>query len=127
MGNDYATVHKFGLVVLGIYFTSPSEGWAIGYDLGSSLGVLLHYLNGSWTRFSFPEVPDIDQSFRPLGIHFTSPNEGWVVGGGHKQGVLLHYLNGTWATVTPPSVSDDWTLNKCPFYLCRQWMGCRGG
>jgi hypothetical protein len=102
----------------GVYFTSSSEGWAVGVDAeGSVQGLLLHYLNGTWTAVSPPYVSSSSWSLQ--GVHFTSSNEGWAVGvdaEGSGQGVLLHYFNGTWTAVSPPYLnSSGWSLQSVHF------------
>ena len=100
----------------GVHFTSSNEGWAVGFYttvLGPENGALLHYLNGSWTVVSPPNVSS--PSFGLFGVHFTSPNEGWAVGRGTTvpsvfKGVLLRYYNGNWTAIEPPSVSSNWDL-----------------
>ncbi len=76
----------------GVYFASPSEGWAVGGypNTNDSQGVLLHYSGGTWTSVA---PPDVSSNWLLRGVHFTSTNEGWAVGSDNveKRGVLLHY------------------------------------
>ena len=99
-----------------VHFTSSNEGWAVGDDCLNGNGVLLHYLNGSWTSVTSP----ILSSFFPSSVHFTSSNEGWAVGdGANHTGALLHYLNGSWELLSPPNVGPPgyiyWSLNDVHF------------
>ena len=73
-----------------VHFISSNEGWAVGFDPPNGRGVLLHYLNGSWTSVT---PPYISSSWELWDVHFTSSNEGWAVGidDTNKRGVLLHY------------------------------------
>jgi hypothetical protein len=99
-----------------VHFTSSNEGWAVGFYtdvLGPEYGALIHFLNGSWTVVSPPNVSS--PSFGLFGVHFTSPSEGWAVGRGTTvpsvfKGVLLRYYNGNWTAIEPPSVSSNWDL-----------------
>jgi hypothetical protein len=109
--------------LVGVHFTSPGEGWAVGQDSGGSSGAylndpatattargsLLHYLNGSWTSVA---PPSVSSSWSIEGVHFASPSEGWAVGSdsANKKGVLLHYSQGSWTPVAPPDVSPQWEL-----------------
>jgi hypothetical protein len=94
----------------GLHFTSSSEGWAVGTDLSNLAnirGVLLHYLNDSWTAIS---RPDVKSTFWQLwDVYFTSSEEGWAVGSDrdNDQGLLLHYSNGAWSVVSLPPVSSN--------------------
>ena len=66
---------------------SANEGWA-----GGTLGLMLHYQNGTWTPIS----PN-PASFTIEGIDMLNENEGWAVG---YSGTILHYTNGTWTPQT---------------------------
>ncbi len=35
---------------------SSNEGWAAGQDFENKKGVLLHFVNGSWTPVELPDV-----------------------------------------------------------------------
>ncbi|MGD0918767.1 MAG: IPT/TIG domain-containing protein, partial [Thermodesulfobacteriota bacterium] len=93
----------------GVYFTSPSNGWAVGWDRTNKTGVLLHYSEDTWTSAPPPFV-STDWNLR--SVHFTSPSEGWAVGwdNANYAGVLLHYSDNTWTPVSLPSVSTSWGL-----------------
>ena len=102
-----------------VYFTSATEGWAVGVNDTASVansGVLLHYLNGSWSVVSPPYV---SSSWTLEGVHFTSSGEGWAVGDNRASlqggGVLLHYRNGTWLRVQPSNAGTDWDLRSVYF------------
>jgi hypothetical protein len=103
-----------GWELSGVYFTSPSDGWAVGYDYMNISGVLLHYSNGTWTSVT---PPGGSGEWWLLSIHFTSSSEGWAVGADNSNGsgVLLHYSNDTWTSVTPPDVSSSWELSDVHF------------
>jgi len=98
-----------------VYFSSPNEGWAVGYDHWNHKGVLVHYSNGTWTSI----IPPNGGSFLELhSVHFTSSNEGWAVGDDRQnnKGALLHYSNGSWTLITPPDlVSSYWWLSDVHF------------
>ncbi len=97
-----------------VYFTSATEGWAVGVnDTATDFknGVLLHYLNGSWSVGAVSGA--VSSSWTLNGVHFTSSDEGWAVGDHEKlpgRGVLLHYLNGLWTSVIAPNAGTDWNL-----------------
>ena len=98
----------------GVHFTSPNEGWAVGADKASGIGVLFHYSGNSW---SFA-ISSYDGIYWLLNsVHFTSPGEGWAVGsaGNPGDGLLLHYTGGKWSSVAPPSVSSYWGLTNVHF------------
>jgi hypothetical protein len=89
-------------VMLSVDMISPTDGWAVGTPDGftegqGNNGVILHYLNGSWTLVSSPVEPDGLSS-----VAMVSPSEGWAVGGG---GVILHYANGRWTQQTSPTTA----------------------
>ena len=98
-----------GWYLSSVYFTSPSDGWAVGYDWANKRAVLLRYLSGSWTPISPPYV---SENWEIYSVHFTSSGEGWAAGVDYpnKRGVLLHYLGGSWTSISPPYVSSDWAL-----------------
>jgi len=85
----------------GVYFTSPSNGWAVGWDGTNSRGVLLHYSGDTWT--SVPP-PFVSSSWELDSVHFTSPGEGWAVGwdGANSGGVLVRYSGGYMDLCTSP-------------------------
>jgi photosystem II stability/assembly factor-like uncharacterized protein len=123
----------------GVHFTSPYEGWAVGWDNTYSEGILLQCFFDEWDRYYLP------MGSGPLyGVHFTSPYEGWAVGKGlyhcvyrrceyvdppYPSGTLrsvhftspnegwavgdwslLHYVNGTWVRITLPELNYFWIL-----------------
>ena len=93
----------------GVYFTSSSDGWAVGGDGTNGGAVLLRYSTGTWTSVA---APSISSNWWLNGVHFTSGSEGWVVGMDltKREGALLHYSGSTWTSEAPPSVSSDWCL-----------------
>lgn len=103
----------------GVYFTSPNDGWAVGYDSENDRGVLLRYSGGSWTSLDTSAIIPSDESWdwRLSSVHFMSANEGWAVGTDeyNARGVLLHYSNGSWSSVPPPEVSESWGLSSVHF------------
>ncbi len=110
---------SFSWYLTGVYFTSDREGWAVGVDDTASeanSGVLLHYLNGSW---SVVYPPFVSSSWTLNGVHFTSSSEGWAVGDNKHLiqggGVILHYHNGTWEKVIHPNAGTDWYLTSVFF------------
>jgi hypothetical protein len=101
-------------VLWNLYFTSPSDGWAVGRDEDNWRGVLLHYSNGAWKSVT---LPDVSPEWQLSGVHFASPSDGWAVGYDvdNGRGVLLHYSNGIWTSVTPPDVNLRWLLSSVHF------------
>jgi uncharacterized protein YbdZ (MbtH family) len=102
----------------GVHFTSADEGWAVGSDISNMLskkGVLLHFVDESWTSIDPPSLVSLDWEL--FSVHFTSVNEGWAVGADYsnKKGVLLRYLDGSWISVNPPSINESWYLNSVYF------------
>ena len=79
----------------GVYFTSPDEGWAVGWDNEHREGILLQYFYGDWYRDYL-----LRESGALYGVHFTSRYEGWAVGDG-----LYHCVNWRWEYVRPPYLS----------------------
>lgn len=65
-----------------IAMVSADEGWAVG-----SNGLIVHDLNGSWSRVPSPTGQTL------WGLSMVSPTQGWAVG---EQGTILHYANGAW-------------------------------
>jgi hypothetical protein len=103
-----------------VHLTSPSQGWAVGYDWDNGQAVLLRYLNGSWTSMNPPDMGGLDWGLS--SVHFTSPSEGWAAGWQYDwdsdsgKGVLLRYVNGSWASKSPPKVSSSqWGLSSIHF------------
>ena len=96
-------------ILNGVYFASPTEGWAVGIDYTNIRGVLLHFTGSTWT--SVPP-PSVSTNWQLYGVNFTSPAEGWAVGwdATNRKGVLLHFTGSTWTSVPPPSVSTNWQL-----------------
>lgn len=114
----------------GVHFTSPNEGWAVGWGPISAYdnrGILLHYSNGSWSPV---RPPDVSSSWTLFGVHFTASNEGWAVGGSKGGGILLHHLNGAWTVDT--SVNLDSVFPRkvrfvSPYEGCASGGGYLGG
>jgi photosystem II stability/assembly factor-like uncharacterized protein len=77
---------------------SSDEGWAAGAEYGSNQSpLLLHYLHGTWTRQSLPELGTMSGLY---AVSMLSANEGWAVGasyGDGSTGFVLHYANGRWS------------------------------
>ena len=103
----------------GSYCTSSNEGWAVGENDSEGNGVLLHYLNGSWTAVTPPTPSYVDDRWTLERVHFTSPDNGWAVGYSwdtYRGGVILKYSNGVWTAIDPPYFgSSTWTLNDVYF------------
>jgi hypothetical protein len=97
-----------------VHFTSPDEGWAVGWNATYKTGALLHYQNGTWTSVA---PPTVSWDYGLTAVNFTSPDEGWAVGwdATNTTGVLLHYQNGTWTSFAPPTVSGDYVLAAVNF------------
>jgi hypothetical protein len=108
-----------------IFFTSSSEGWAVGADYSRQTGILLHYKSGTWTSYS---PPDLSLDWGLYGIYMISSTEGWAVGidRTNKTGALLHYAKDPanksstyktylWQVVQPPQIGGDWELNNVCF------------
>ena len=101
-----------------VYFSSPTEGWAVGRDFTNQVGVLLYYSGGTWASVPPPFVSTgVGTGWWLNGVHLSSPTEGWAVGedATNAAGVLLHYSGGTWTSVPPPSVSTAWMLEDVHF------------
>lgn len=108
------------LSLSGISMVSPNEGWAVGAYMppqaatgtppspDKANAVLLHFLNGAWTRVNVP----ITVIGRPQlnGISMDSPTDGWAVGGiqpitnsgesAQNTAILLHYNGHSWTQVS---------------------------
>ncbi|HEV2236614.1 MAG TPA: hypothetical protein VGR57_08125, partial [Ktedonobacterales bacterium] len=66
-----------------VSMVSASEGWAVGTG-----GLIVHYIQGSWTRVS----SHTNQALQSIAM--VSATEGWAVGDG---GTILHYSGGAWS------------------------------
>jgi hypothetical protein len=105
-----------------VHFTSPDEGWAVGWaletDWSNENGVLLHYSRGAWKSIS---PPSISNEWWLNSVYFTSAGEGWAVGSAgstwssNYSGCLLHYSGGKWISISPPYISSEWRLNSVHF------------
>ncbi len=101
----------------GIYFSSPSNGWAVGYDyedVGTSTnvvkGVILQFKEGQWIKANYP-TPSANWTLH--GVWFLNDKEGWAYGQNkeNKAGLLMHYKNDTWKVVELSMVSyKEWVL-----------------
>jgi len=81
-------------------FASSNEGWAVGTDYSGGennyKGVILHFLNGSWTSFNLPTVSsngNVSSNWGLSGIDLMSAVSGWAVGSDstNMTAVLLTY------------------------------------
>ncbi len=97
-----------------VHFTSPNEGWAVGFDGRNGTGALLHYSGGTWAVVT---PPASSTTWGLNGVYFPSPDEGWAVGSDYAnfKGVLLHYSGGSWTFVTPAVASLTWSLQRVYF------------
>ena len=98
---------------------SPNEAWAVGRDNVNKRGVLLHFINGSWTSV---EPPDVSADWGLSAVNLIYPNEGWAAGRDNvnKRGVLLHFINASWTPVELPDVSADWGLSAVDLFSFNQ-------
>lgn len=92
-----------GVILDGMSFTSPNDGWAAGSTEDGNLtsSLLMHYTGGTWT--TLPQTAGIALN----SVAMVSPDEGWAVGERWQGntvlgGVILHYAGGVWAEVPPP-------------------------
>lgn len=108
-----------GWELSGVCFTSPDDGWAVGYDWENGRGVLLRYSGGSWMSLDTSAIiqPSESWDWGLSSVHFVSATEGWAVGTDecNAAGVLLHYRDGSWVSVPPPEVSESWGLSSVHF------------
>jgi hypothetical protein len=99
-----------------VYAVSPTEAWAVGEENPSSgPGLILHYLNGTWTPVSGLQLNILH------AVTMTSPTDGWVAGDGAQ---ILHYQNGRWTregqtihgfyltSISMTSPDDGWALGS---------------
>jgi hypothetical protein len=98
-----------------VHFTSANEGWAVGEDSSCDpllSGVLLHYLNGTWTSVNPPLMAS--SSWNLYSVNFSSNSEGWAVGVNvvQRKGALLRYANDSWAPITPPNAGRNWDVQS---------------
>jgi photosystem II stability/assembly factor-like uncharacterized protein len=100
-----------------IFMVSPTEGWAVGEQAGST-GIILHYTVtggvGTWAIFPAPSSPSAPGGLN--SVFMLGPNEGWAVG---DNSTILHYTVtggvGTWNDVTvsgTPMLSTDANLTS---------------
>ncbi|SRR5579875_3320587 len=98
--------------LLKMSFTSPSNGWAVGFQFDSEhptplSGVIYHLHNCQWQKFPIT-LPKIALET----VSMVSPDEGWAAGGLTKSGawdindeaalVVYHYQHGQWQHVNVP-------------------------
>ncbi len=107
----YATLQRVVMV-------SATEGWAIGTQstpaTDSEWPLLLHYVNGTWSKAASPldMLPGRDSYIGAFS--FSSPEDGWLAvseyAGQDKMAseppVLLHYTGGRWTRVDLPAVPN---------------------
>jgi hypothetical protein len=83
-------------VVKGIFFNSPTDGWAVSKYNES----IYHYDGATWTR-----VHDDPWGIELYSIWFTSPDHGWAGGMGTNtadESNIMEYKNGDWFPYLEP-------------------------
>lgn len=88
-GGITPTGHTSGLLK-SVYFTSPTDGWAVGYP-GKLVATILHWDGFSWNFVTLSpsllgEIPPILTS-----VYMTSETDGWIVGGSPDFKSLTYY------------------------------------
>lgn len=82
--------------LFGVAVASPNEAWAVGLDVGTGRGVILHELHDTWALVHLSPLPAL------RGITMRSATDGWIVGDG---GTILHLVSGRWTPV--PNTDHD--------------------
>lgn len=87
---------------------SPTDVWAVGRDLTSTLGktLVLHWDGTSWAQVASPNPGASDNQL--FGVHMTSATDGWAVGYdttslAEDRTLVLHWDGTAWAQVPSPT------------------------
>jgi photosystem II stability/assembly factor-like uncharacterized protein len=91
----------------GLFFTSPSDGWAAGIG-----GLIFHFNGTAWSSVASPVTATL------LDISFAPDGTGWATG---KNGTLLKYSNGGWSKFTKLH-TDFWDYYALDFTSGHGWM-----
>ncbi len=93
-----------GFTVFGVWGTSPSDLYAVGFDNdGAEPGAVLHYDGTAWSKVTgLPAVVTEDTHF--FKVWGTGPEDVWVVG---RQDLVLHYDGAAW-TDEATGEKTDW-------------------
>ena len=106
-----------------VHFTSPDEGWAVGFDRVNARGVLLHYSSSIW-RSVYP--PSVSTHWELNSVYFTSPGEGWAVGFDlfYERSVLLQYISSTPVQLLP-DLTGQWLSIEQKCKKSKKEMRCK--
>lgn len=94
-----------------IAMDSPTDGWIVGgtslplsngSSQSTSVGVILHYSQGSWSIVSGTIVPPVLRS-----LFILSADDIWTVG---DEGSILHYDGVQWNEITSPIIANTFSL-----------------
>jgi hypothetical protein len=89
--------------LMGISMVSANEGWAVGYDydasnLGQSYMLILHYLNGAWSRVAWTHIGGLN------GVDALSTGDIWAVGTASmgQTSAVVHLRDGIYYDLIDP-------------------------
>jgi len=86
-GNTWTTqMENYPLEIEAVYFTTPDNGWAVGYKDPDSPGYFLHTTDGGTTWSEIPGPAATNGNYGLYDIKFLSDQEAWAVGGGDLTG-----------------------------------------
>lgn len=97
--------------LLSISMVSAKEGWIVGEtslpvsnggSQSTSVGIIFHYLNGTWTIANGTLVPPVLRS-----LFILSADDIWTVG---DEGTILHYDGVQWNEVTDSVIANTFSL-----------------
>lgn len=89
-------------LLMGVSMVSPHEGWAVGSYADTSdyryQMLILHYLNGAWSRVNWSEPGDLN------GVDALPTGDIWAVGGvaGAGPSAVVHLRNGALVSQISP-------------------------
>ncbi len=119
------------LIWKAIAFSSPADGWVVGYNVseGGSVGFVMHWDGATWEEP--PGVPSPYDYYSSPPFLFDvvafSPQDSWAVGEGHRGGLTLHWNGALWQEVansTQSVVSGRyWLLSISALSRDDIWIG----
>jgi hypothetical protein len=85
-----------------VHFSSPNDGWVVGYD-SDGIGIVIHYDGNTWTEFDPPfSQPNLELK----NVLSFGPNDVYVAGDwndGTSHPFVAHWDGTTWTEIPVPA------------------------